>query len=68
MVIDSPFNVSSKDSMGFLRDFDKKFASEIDGTDLTSLFEESVFSPSQALLELPKDLLSLVNDYGIFLV
>ena len=41
MTIDSPFNVSSEESVGFLRVSDQNVTSEIDGTDLTTLFEES---------------------------
>ena len=43
--IDSPFSVSSEDSVGFLRDFDHKISSEIEGADLTALFNETVIPP-----------------------
>lgn len=51
--------------MGFLNGFDHKSNVEIEGTYLTALFDEVVKSKS---LELPKDLLSLVNNCGIISV
>lgn len=55
--------------MGILSAFDDKINAEIEGAaDLTALFDEAVIPPIKAPSELPKDLLSLVNDCGIILV
>ena len=48
--------------------FDHKCNAEIEGVDLTALFDEAVTLPLKVLSKLPKDLLSLVNDCGIILI
>ena len=66
--IDSPFRVSSEDSVGFLGDFDHKITAKIEEADLTAQFDETVIPPFKVPSKLPKDLLSLVSDCGIILV
>ena len=58
-----------EEAVGILSAFDDKINAEIEGAaDLTALFDEAVIPPIKAPSELPKDLLSLVNDCGIILV
>ena len=66
--LDSPFSVSSEESLGFFNGFDHKCNGEIEGADLTALFDEAVTLPLKLPSELPKDLLSFVIDCGIILV
>ncbi|KAA0037079.1 suppressor of mec-8 and unc-52 protein-like protein 1 [Cucumis melo var. makuwa] len=65
--ISSPSSVSSEESVGALSVFDLKLDSEIEGMDLNALFNDEGFPPNKVPLDLPKDLLSIVNDCGIIL-
>ncbi|KAA0061458.1 putative vacuolar sorting-associated protein 13B [Cucumis melo var. makuwa] len=58
----SPFNVSNEESVGILSAFDHKINAENEGENLTALFDEVVFPPIKVPSDLPKDMLSLVND------
>ena len=43
--LESPFSVSSEESLGFPNGFDFKSNEEIEGTDLSSLFDEASVVP-----------------------
>ena len=60
--------MSSEEFLGFPNGFDFKNNEEVEGADLSSLFDEASVVPIEVPLELPKDLLPLVNDCGIILV
>ena len=45
--LDSPFSVSSEESLGNLNDFDLKSNEEIEGADLSILFDEAGAIPFQ---------------------
>ncbi|KAA0051433.1 hypothetical protein E5676_scaffold333G001030 [Cucumis melo var. makuwa] len=65
--ISSPFTVSSEESAGAFSAFDLKLDSEIEGVNLNALFNDEGFSPNKVPMDLPKDLLPIVNDCGITL-
>ena len=66
--LESPFSVSSEESLGFQNGFDFENKEEVEGVELSSLFDEARVVPIKVPSELPKDLLPLVNDCGIILV
>ena len=65
--ISSPLSVSSEESASALNAFDLKLDSEIEGVGLNALFNDEGFPPNKVPLDLPKDLLTIVNDCGIIL-
>ncbi|KAA0047189.1 hypothetical protein E5676_scaffold1280G00090 [Cucumis melo var. makuwa] len=65
--ISSPISVSSEDSAETTSEVDLKLDSGIEVMDLNVLFNDESFPPNRIPLDLPKDLLSLVNDFGIIL-
>ena len=64
--LESPFSFCSEESLGFHNGFDFKSNEEIEGADLSSLFDGANVVPIKFPSELPKDLLPLVNIVASF--
>ena len=65
--ISSPFRVSSEEIAGALSAFELKLDSEIEGVDLNVCLMMKASLQIKLPLDLPKDLLTIVNYWGIIL-